>query len=183
MLAEKLDVESKGEYIITNLFLLTKCRKLCLIFSGKYVVSVKQQHVIFSGLRGSSWFREQFPLRLAYASTVHKVQGLTLKSVVLYFSDWFLFGIVYVGMSRVCSLDNLSFGALNWEKLEKSLVADPMSTIHEFYHMLAAQNMKALVSRLLGLEDVDTIIESSVEVMVCCRSFVLRYFSCSLRLL
>ena len=134
----------------------------CFI-SEKYVVSVKQQHVMFSGLCGSSWYRDQFPLRLACASTVHKVQGLTLHSVVLYLSDWFLFGIVYVGMSRVCSLDNSSFGSLVRKKLEKSLVLDPMSKVREFYHILAGQNMKSLVGRLLGCESVEEGIDVSVQ--------------------
>ena len=55
--------------------------------------------------------RTQFPLTLAYACTVHKVQGLTLKKVVISFDlleqRSFNYGQIYVALSRSTSLQGL----------------------------------------------------------------------------
>jgi ATP-dependent DNA helicase PIF1 len=52
---------------------------------------------------------EYFPLRLAYSSTCHKVQGLSLDRVQLDFRtwNWKTPGMVYVGLSRARSLAGL----------------------------------------------------------------------------
>lgn len=55
--------------------------------------------------------RTQFPLTLGYACTVHKVQGLTLKKVVVSFDllkqRSFNYGQIYVAISRSTSLQGL----------------------------------------------------------------------------
>lgn len=52
---------------------------------------------------------EYYPIRLAYASTVHKSQGLTLDRVQVDIRDWFMKkpAMVYVAMSRCRTLEGL----------------------------------------------------------------------------
>lgn len=49
----------------------------------------------------------QFPLRLAWAITIHKSQGLTFEKVMIDAADSFSSGQVYVALSRCISLDGI----------------------------------------------------------------------------
>ena len=65
---------------------------------------------------------KQMPLRLAYAVTIHKAQGLTLDKVFIDFdSGMFAHGQAYVAFSRARSLDGLS---ISRELRPRDLVLD-----------------------------------------------------------
>jgi ATP-dependent exoDNAse (exonuclease V) alpha subunit len=49
----------------------------------------------------------QFPLRLAWAITIHKSQGLTFEKAIIDAGEAFAPGQVYVALSRCTSLDGL----------------------------------------------------------------------------
>ena len=79
--------------------------------------------------------RIQFPISLAWACTIHKVQGLTLRNVVISFhlnkQRSFNYGQVYVALSRSTSLQGLHIlGEIN----TKHIKADPR--VHNEYDRL-----------------------------------------------
>ena len=107
--------------------------------------------------------RTQFPLTLAYACTVHKVQGLTLKNVVISFDllkqRSFNYGQIYVALSRSTTLQGLHIlGNIEmkhvkanpkvdkeYERLRKiSSITSSLSSEHE----LAVSNTGVTVSLL-----------------------------------
>lgn len=61
---------------------------------------------------------KQIPLRLAWAMTIHKSQGVTLDEAVIDLSKTFEYGQGYVALSRVRTLEGLSLIGYNTRALE-----------------------------------------------------------------
>ncbi len=79
----------------------------------------------------SALHREQIPLRVAYAITIHKSQGSTLDCALVDIgSSTFEYGQAYVALSRVRDLESLYIHTLDASKI----MAHP--TVHKFYEEL-----------------------------------------------
>lgn len=91
------------------------------LFSGKKVSVIPTQWTIMDGDKIIAQLT-QIPLRLAWAITVHKSQGMTLDAAELDLSKSFLMGMGYVALSRVRSLRGLRLLGLN----EMALKVNPL---------------------------------------------------------
>ena len=81
----------------------------------------------------------QIPLKLAWAITVHKSQGMTLDAAVVNLSYTFAPGMGYVALSRVKSLDSLSLVGLSKSAV---LVSEEAIKMNQIWEKAAAEAAK-----------------------------------------
>ncbi|XP_034240282.1 uncharacterized protein LOC117644774 [Thrips palmi] len=78
------------------------------LIPGENVVPIRTMSASWTDDQNTKCTRQQFPLVVAYACTIHKSQGMTLDKVVIDIEDReFSGGLSYVAFSRVRRLNNL----------------------------------------------------------------------------
>ncbi|HCR56084.1 TPA: ATP-dependent endonuclease [Candidatus Saccharibacteria bacterium] len=83
----------------------------------------------------------QIPLRLAWAITVHKSQGMTLDAALIDLRKAFVEGMGYVALSRVRNLDSLYLKGINRMALQ---ISEDAHTIDSLLRSKSAQDAKEL---------------------------------------
>merc|ERR1711879_729764 len=76
---------------------------------------IKQELFEIRGPGGATLQRSQLPLKLGWALTVHKAQGLTLTRAELDVSGAFEAGQIYVALSRLRDTDSLWITGRRWD--------------------------------------------------------------------
>ncbi len=100
------------------------------------------QQLLFGQLKhsfdmsGRTIVRRTFPLNLCWASTVHKVQGMSLPAASIDLgSSIFQQGMAYVALSRVETLDRLTLLAFN------PAIVNPCETVLLEYERLREKQL------------------------------------------
>ncbi|XP_072199383.1 ATP-dependent DNA helicase PIF1 isoform X2 [Excalfactoria chinensis] len=97
---------------------------------------IKMERWLFKGPSGVHLSRQQLPLKLAWAISIHKSQGMSLDSVEISLSRVFESGQAYVALSRARSLAGLR--VLDFDP--KVVRADP--TVLQFYRQLKRHQLQ-----------------------------------------
>ncbi|CAN0913919.1 ATP-dependent DNA helicase pfh1 [Linum grandiflorum] len=111
------------------------CYPLVRFDSGLHMVMAPEVWEIVEGGETVAW-RKQVPLILAWALSIHKCQGMTLDSLHTDLSRAFGYGMVYVALSRVRSLEGLSLSGFHPSKIR----AHPK--VVAFYERLAGNELE-----------------------------------------
>ena len=87
---------------------------------GEEVVPIVPIKCSWEDKNGTMCSRLQIPVRLAWAITVHKSQGLTLEKAKVDIRDKeFAAELTFVALSRVRSLSNICFKQFTFDRLER----------------------------------------------------------------
>ncbi len=109
------------------------------IFSGQQIVVKKEDWVKENDKGEVKAFVSQIPMRLAWALTIHKSQGMTLDAAEIDLSQTFEVGQGYVALSRIKSIKGLRLMGMNEVALK---VDDAVLKIDQSMRVLSKLNVR-----------------------------------------
>lgn len=109
------------------------------IFSGRRIVVKKEDWIKENDKGEVKVFVSQIPMRLAWALTVHKSQGMTLDAAEIDLSQTFEVGQGYVALSRIKSIKGLRLMGMNDVALR---VDDSVLQIDKSMRVLSGLNVR-----------------------------------------
>jgi hypothetical protein len=114
----------------------SQCSPYHLMYDNAVVINRHEAVFLAQGKKGSEVTRVQFPLTLSWATTIHKVQGVTLDEIVVDMSGRFSSGQAYVALSRVKRLAGLHILNFNAGAIKTS------DAVHEEMTRLNTKTLK-----------------------------------------
>lgn len=102
-------------------------------YSGKEIIALPESWTIDEDERILAEI-SQVPLRLAWAITIHKSQGMTLDAAEIDLSKSFAYGMGYVALSRVKSLEGIRLMGINQQAL---LVDEEITRVDSLFRKLS----------------------------------------------
>lgn len=130
IMIRKNDVRFPYRYINGTLATVTEVQRdaiLVRLMSGKIVELPKQKFALYDGSGNEQATATNFPVTLAWATTIHKAQGATIDKLLVDLSVLWESGQAYVALSRVPSAAGLYITSWN----AQSIKIDP--AVQQFY--------------------------------------------------
>ena len=92
-------------------------------------IRIKPYSSTFDGTNDKHITRKMLPIIHAWAVTIHKTQGLTLKKAIICLSGCFGYNMEYVALSRLTSSNGLFLLDLDLPRLSRNNYTCPSSLI------------------------------------------------------
>lgn len=139
------------------------------IFSGRKIVVATEDWKLENSKGEVKAVVKQIPLRLAWALTIHKSQGMTLDAAEIDLSKTFETGQGYVALSRIKSIDGLRLMGLNDIALQVDQIIlnidkkiKEASLLHETKFQTLSTKEKELLAREFIIKNNGTIDENEI---------------------
>lgn len=131
---------------------------LVTTFSGHEVVALPASWLLEENEKTLAEI-SQIPLRLAWAITVHKSQGMTLDGAEVDLSKAFSYGMGYVALSRLKSLDGLKLLGINQMALQVDPQIAEIDLAFKLSSKSAAASLKMLSPEQIGMSQESFLLE------------------------
>jgi hypothetical protein len=145
----------EGNYVNGTLGVVQELEKEKIVIetSDGKIIDVKQEEWAYEDDGKIKAKIVQYPLRLAWAITVHKSQGMSLDEAVISLGDTFEYGQGYVALSRLKSLEGLYLKSYNSKSLQvNQSISEFDEKIRKDSRFIQNKFLKASKDKILDLQ-------------------------------